>query len=293
MSAIRISPRHLGKMNSPGFCARCFWFLILVGFKAPFAFPMPGIMHNLDRFEKKLVEAYFAKKGALPRWLSKLNCTETVDFPAKMTMEFPKHELTLVGMPDAVFRKKDGTLYLVDYKTARCKGDDDPFMPTYATQLLGYAELLENAGLGDVTSAALVYFENQVSAYSEDPLSLLSDEGFTVPMKATIHSVELDRKALKPLLKRFREYADLSAPPEGLSGCKDCEGIDQWFDTEMRRRNSAKTLRTADSSSRRVIIGHILRDHQERLVAGSGRWEEELRFRGTDCFDSTPADWDI
>lgn len=293
MAPIRISPRHLGKMESETFCPRCFWYQIIVGFHPPFESHMPGIMHNLDRFEKKLVEGHFEAKGVAPRWLSKLCCTGIVEFPAKMTMEVPELELTLVGMPDAVFRKKDGTLYVVDYKTAKCKGADDPFMCCYETQLLGYAELLEDAGVGDVTSAALIYFENQVAAYSEEPLSLLSTEGLNVPFAVKIHPVNLDRKRFRPLLKRFREYADLTAPPEGLSDCEECERLALWFDTEERRRNSDKFLRSANSVQRDFVLRHRLQDHRERLAAVSGHWEREIEYRGTDCFDSTPADWDI
>ncbi len=64
-----------------------------------------------------------------------LGCTGPVNFPRKMTEDLPKLGLTLVGMPDEVFDKKDGTLCLVDYKTAKFKGADDPFMPIYGTQL--------------------------------------------------------------------------------------------------------------------------------------------------------------
>lgn len=293
MSSIRISPRHIGKMKSSSFCPQCFWYQIVTGFRPPFESPMPGIMYNLDRFEKLIVEAHFKDKGTAPRWLKELGCTEVVGFPAKLTMEFPALELTMVGMPDAVFRKKDGSLYLVDYKTAKHKGDEDPFMPCYETQLLGYAELLENAGLGDVTSAALVYFENQVAAYSEEPLSLLSTDGFNVPLAVKIHPVELDRKTLKPLLKAFREYADMTCPPEGRSGCKDCKRLDQLFDVEMRLQKSGEYLKTADAYQRSVVFDYRLRHHQEHVISLSRQWETELESRGTDSFDSVPAPWDI
>ena len=107
---------------------------------------MPGILFNMDRFEKILVPAHFAAKHSAPKWLTSLGCTGPVSFPRKMTEELPELGLTLVGMPDEVFSKKDGTLCLVDYKTAKFKGADDPFMPIYETQLWGYARLLEHEG---------------------------------------------------------------------------------------------------------------------------------------------------
>lgn len=38
--------------------------------------------------------------------------------------------------------------------------------------------LLENAGVGEVESAALIYFENNLSEYEDKPLDLLTDAGF-------------------------------------------------------------------------------------------------------------------
>src|ERR1035441_4632221 len=129
MKHIRVSPRELGRMLLAKFCPRCYWYLIGLGFRVPFDMPMPGLMHNMDRFEKNLVEWHFEDRELAPKWLSELGCTEVVDFPEKMTMEFPKYELTMVGMPDAVLRKKDGTIVVIDYKTAKDKGDDDLFLP--------------------------------------------------------------------------------------------------------------------------------------------------------------------
>jgi hypothetical protein len=61
-----------------------------------------------------------------------------------MTQEFPDLDITMVGMPDAVFSDAKGNLVLIDYKTAGFKGLEDPFMPTYETQLLGYAQPLQH-----------------------------------------------------------------------------------------------------------------------------------------------------
>ncbi len=58
MSTIRISPRMLGRQLLQDFCERCYWYLLKVNFKLPFEFGMPGIMYNLDIFEKKIVRAY-------------------------------------------------------------------------------------------------------------------------------------------------------------------------------------------------------------------------------------------
>lgn len=48
----------LGRQLLQDFCERCYWYLLKVNFKLPFEFGMPGIMYNLDIFEKKIVRAY-------------------------------------------------------------------------------------------------------------------------------------------------------------------------------------------------------------------------------------------
>jgi hypothetical protein len=277
MDTIRISPRYLGKMNLESFCPCCFWFLIALGFHPPFEMPMPGIMYNLDNFEKNIVDAHFQAKGKLPNWLADLGCVEPVEFPSKMTCEFPDYGLTMVGMPDAVFRKKDHSLYLIDYKSARYKGEDDPFMPCYESQLLGYAHLLEASDIGKVSSAALVYFENRLGDYKGAPLDLLTKEGFSVPFGVKIHPVEIDQDGLDPLLKKFRKYADMSAPPDGVEDCKDCKRIDALLNLEIKRRNIGKSLDRYDHKMQLQILDMLARDFTEAKVAASWASEEDIR----------------
>src|ERR1019366_8557814 len=121
MGHLRVSPRHLGQMQLANFCDRCFFYQVQLNFHLPFDRPMPGIMYNMDLFEKRIVRVHLDEHGKLPRWLDSLDCISTVEFPPKMTIEFPDLDVTLVGMPDEVFRKRNNNLYLVDYKTARYK----------------------------------------------------------------------------------------------------------------------------------------------------------------------------
>ena len=291
MAHIRVSPRHLGMLNSPEFCKRCFKGLIDLRFQPPFAFPMPGLMHNMDRFEKKIVQAHLAEHDELPKWLSGLGCSGTVEFPEKMTIDFPEYDLTLVGKLDEVFLNAAGRLYLVDYKTARCKGEEDEFMPTYQTQLLGYTWLLERNNIGTVDSAALVYFENKLKDYEETPLDLLTEEGFTVPFGIKIHEVEIDRDKLPPLLKRFREIADLQAPPEGNADCENCGKMQRLLDAEVKFRNQEDYERQRDGLARK--FSRKLEADRQRARAG---WTEDdvLRHEDEDwMFDCPYGDGDL
>lgn len=277
--SIRVSPRHLGQMCRPDFCPCCYWYSIALGFRFPWESPMPGIMHNMDRFEKSLVDAYFSTKHSLPKWLGPLGCTEPVEFPVKMTKDFPKYGLTLVGMPDAVFRKEDDTLCVVDFKTAKCKGDSDPYMPNYIAQLWGYVELLEDHQIGSVSSAALVYFQNDLAEYATKPLELLTSDGLEVPFTVKFHDVEIDRKALHPLLKAFRGYADLSTPPEAKPDCKTCQRLQLLFEIEQRLRgaeSAIKNLEHHDSATLQSLIRRWESDRHSARVRESHGWESYL-----------------
>jgi hypothetical protein len=256
---------------------------------------MPGILFNMDIFEKILVEAHFKEEGIGPKWLASLGCTGPVEFPRKMTEEIPNLGLTLVGMPDAVFRKADGTLCLVDYKTAKYKGAEDPFMAIYETQLWGYARLLEHEGVGTVSSAALVYFANTLKDFAEKPLDLLTSEGIRVPFAVKIHEVNLDLKALNPLLKSFRDFADSPTPPDAVDGCKTCKRLDVLFDINDFQRNSEKSLKDSYYMDRLMfnfILNKSASNRRTSRVRESVGWENNLADSISEDTDCVPAAWD-
>ena len=295
MSHLRISPRHLGQMNLGSFCPRCYWHQVQMGFKMPFDSHMPGIMFHLDRFEKDYVEAHFKTFDKSPKWLNALDLYSVVDFPAKMTMEFPKYDITMVGMPDAVFMTGSRKLCLVDYKSARYKGKDDPFLPAYEAQLLGYAHLLEHHGIGEVGSAALIYFENSLNEYENKPLDLRTDTGFRVPFTVKIHEVKINRPDLWPLLKKVREFADKRHPPAGLDKCKDCARLQALLDAEERRLNALSDVRPTDENyHRKVLMPMLMGDKARARVAWSDADDDPASDRTAGAYqDSMPASWDI
>jgi len=252
-------------------------------------------MFNLDKFEKQIVESYYKTFDKFPRWMDDLKLYSIVDFPAKMTMDFPKYDITMVGMPDAVFRTSSGKLCLVDYKSAKYKGQDDPFMPVYETQLMGYTHLLEHAGVGEVESAFLIYFENNLCDFEKQPLDLLSDEGFDVPFSVKIHEVKINRPDLWPLLKQVRGYADMRHPPTCLGKCKNCWGLQALFDKEERRLNAASTYRSMDENYFRKVVKPMLLKDAESARAAWSTVDDDIESDRIACAfqDSIPASWDV
>jgi PD-(D/E)XK nuclease superfamily len=258
---------------------------------------MPGIMFNMDNFEKRLVDAHFEEKGSLPKWLKALGCTEPVEFPAKLTEDIDDLDLTLVGMPDAVLRMKNGDLIVIDYKTAKSKGDDDPFMPAYEAQLWGYARLLESNGIGPVSGAALVYFENCLANYKDSPLDLLSDDGMRVPFTVKLHPVEIDLKALDGLLKKFRKYADMTGPLVDCD-CKTCDRLQRLFAIDKRFRSRCREAVVRDMAFQdRLVVERVLSGQESRwretLVAESHAWEADLNDLLASDSDCVPGPLDL
>lgn len=293
MDSVRVSPRHLGRMTLADFCARCYFFMVMMLFRFPFELPMPGLMYHLDIFEKKYVQAFLASEGELPPGMEDLGCNSVVGFPRKLTADFPKYDLTLVGMPDEVLQKPDGKLVVIDYKTAIAHGGDDPLLPLYSVQLLGYAELLERAGVGEVDSAAIVYFANESKDYRDCPLDLATDTGFSLPFKITTQPVELDRKQLEPLLKRFRQFVNMKLPPAGREKCRDCQRLQLLLDNEANRRGAEEYLRNRDGLAR-VTSRKLQREREGALAA----WHEELEAdmhipTDLSVIESVPAAWDF
>ncbi|MGA2170028.1 MAG: PD-(D/E)XK nuclease family protein [Terracidiphilus sp.] len=256
---------------------------------------MAGLMYNMDNFEKRLVDAHFQANGFAPKWIKSLGCAEPVSFPAKMTQEYPDLGLTLVGMPDAVFAKEDGTLCLVDYKTAKYKGADDPFGPGYFAQLWGYAQLLAHNQIGTVSSAALVYFENTLADYREKPLDLLTSDGLRVPFKVKIHPVEIDLAALDELLKTFRTYVDMPEPPDGGEKCKTCQRLERLFAIEEHLRRNGRATKTLQDRQGflRSELSRFDLERRKALTIESLGWEFEFEDALSHGADFIPAGWDI
>ena len=292
---IRVSPRHLGQMRRADFCLNAFRIGIGLGFRYPFEFPMPGLMFNMDNFEKRFVDAYFDEKGTLPKWLKELGCTEPVEFPAKLTENVDDLDLTLVGMPDAVFRKKNGDLVVVDYKTAKCKGADDPFMPVYEAQLWGYARLLESNDLGKVAGASLVYFANTLADHKDAPLELLSGDSFTVPFTVKLHPVKLDLKALDGLLKMFRKYADMTGPLVECD-CKTCERLQRLFEIQKKLHAKEKLIKDMlyrDRAGLERILNIQASAWHDSVIAASHGWEADLDDLLASDSDCVPGPLDL
>lgn len=98
----------------------------------------------------------------------------------------------LTGVVDEILQRKDGSYFIVDYKTARFTANQDILLPVYKVQLNGYALIAEKCGLKPVTGIGLVYYEPQTNVTSDSLDLVLLDKGFHLPFKAHLLELELN-----------------------------------------------------------------------------------------------------
>jgi hypothetical protein len=198
--------------------------MLIIGSYFPYRFPFPGVMFSLDRLEKKIIQAALKYRGAAPSWLGPLASAESICECKSLKLEHDSG-MTLTGRPDEVFYMTDGTLGLVDYKSARFRDSDDPLFPKYAVQLGAYTVLLEEKHKLTVSEAGLLYFQAEADAEGEDLLDDLTDAGLKVEFSAHWLPVEIDREQVSELLNEAHNLATTNAPPQSADGCKDCERL--------------------------------------------------------------------
>lgn len=224
---IRISAKDLGAVAMPNFCQRCFWVKRHSPKGPPYQI-FPGIFSSIDAYSKRVIHSWFDRHQAPPPWLAALGeLTGYIDPPHHskfFTIDEPTN-IKLTGSADGIYTRPDHSHIIVDYKTAKFTANQDRLYPVYETQLNVYARIAEDIGITPVTGLALIYTEPMTDAADAGQDAVHTGEGFVMGFSAKICDVELDAGKLPVLLARTREVLDMSEPPTGRDGCKDCEKL--------------------------------------------------------------------
>ena len=226
---IRISGKNLGQLALPDFCARCFWLKMRCQERLPYQ-TFPGIFSSIDSYTKKITGLHFAEHKHIPRWFDGFGkLGEPIDVPHHSVFRIvdTATNILLTGVPDEVFKRPDGSLFIVDDKTARLSDHQDHLLPMYVTQLNAYALIAEQTGLGGVTGLGLVYHEPQTDIVGDAVDSVCGDDGFTMRFVAKLLPIELRPSMIPPLLQKVREICDRPSAPAGRTGCEDCERVER------------------------------------------------------------------
>lgn len=222
-----ISGGNLGGLALHGFCARCFW--LGLHRDLPFQMGLPGVFSSIDSFTKNAVRAHFDREGRLPPWFPDIGPVTGYE-PTLSSRWFrsddPETGVLLTGVPDDIFRLKDGALYIVDYKTARFTATQDALFKKYEVQLNSYAWIAERLGMGSVSGLSLIYLEPVTGGDSGVPGAPGPAMGFA-PRRLEV-KLQPDR-LLPPLMGRFRDIHASASPPARVPGCEDCAALEGLF----------------------------------------------------------------
>lgn len=224
---IRISGKDLGAIALKDFCPRCFWIKLHSKGQIPFQI-FPGIFSSIDAYTKRVVHAWFDKTGAPPPWLNGLDDVVAYKEPPtyhKFNTIVKEFGINLTGSPDGVFVRRNGSLVIIDYKTAKFTGTQDDLHPMYEAQLNAYAYISESIGFGSVTGLALIYMEPVTDDETAGNSQNRRPNGFTMPFSANVLSVTLDPTILDRLFRITRELWDTPSPPALTASCKDCKKL--------------------------------------------------------------------
>jgi hypothetical protein len=233
--ALRISAKKLGALAMPNFCPRCFWIRTHLGGEVPFAI-FPKIFNELDGYVKRVVDGWLADKDEPPPWLSSIG-TIVGSIPPPKASKFMMQigeMITLTGEADAILTLADGTLAIIDYKTAHHRGVDDPLYPTYLIQLNAYALLAEHLGFGKVSQLALVYTEPMTSDLSARQEDNRRTDGFAMGFRVEILPIPLNTKTVLEYAVAAQIIHSQTAAPKGRSGCFDCERLEALIATSKQ-----------------------------------------------------------
>jgi hypothetical protein len=216
-----IAVKDLGNLAKEDFCPRCFWYERHFG---PFPSIFPGVFNVIDRNLKNSVWLRWKKERKLPDWL-KIDDVEKVLASENIGTVQERHQqkflvafhqrsgLILRGAPDLILKLKDGTLHIVDFKTARFKEETDQFFPMYEAQLNGYALLSTKM---KVSKLSLVYF----NPTNETPDGIFTEKKFNLSFEPKIVFVEIKPRLITNLLMKAKEILGLKTPPRAREKCQ-------------------------------------------------------------------------
>jgi hypothetical protein len=220
-----LSARTLGALALPDACERCFWLHQRIG--APDS-PFPGIFSSIDSYSKKVLQAALQYAQRLPHWFERFGLHgEPLPSPHHSWFKIATGHgsLQLSGTPDEILLAPDGSLIIIDYKTARYNPKDH-LRPLYEVQLNVYARIAENLAPRNgypfpcrVQTLGLMYYDPLTEVDHPDKINT---RGFLMEFHA--HWVPIQRRDewIDELLARAWAILSQPAPPAGAPTCKIC-----------------------------------------------------------------------
>lgn len=222
-----ISARTLGSLALPDACERCFWIRQKIG-EPPM--PFPGIFSSIDSYSKRVLQAFLEQHQRIPHWFEQFGLQgHPLKSPHFMWFKIPVRDgqLILRGVPDEILLTPNGTLAIIDYKTARFK-EEDSLRPLYEVQLNVYARIAETLQESKpdypfpctVETLGLIYYDPITEV---DSIDKIHAEGFLMEFRACWSPVNRCEKLMDELIEHAWSILSRPAPPPAHPNCKVCE----------------------------------------------------------------------
>lgn len=228
-----ISAKTLGALALDDCCPACFW---TQHHRRPLPFQMfPSIFGDIDRFTKRFVHAHIDEHGREPPCLEEIGPFTGYIEPPHWRRFQATHPsgLGLRGEADGMLLRGDGSMVIVDYKTARYTEGQDRLLPVYEVQLT-VPSPSSNPRLADE-----LIVEHQEFLQEGDRL---------VPENVLRISEDNPFEAYHEILETIREYATTY---KNLGGCI------VFLSCHASKLLSLAVLLAADDSRRRDICKRV------------------------------------
>ena len=227
---LAITPKRLGLVEIDSFCPRCYWYLLKQKFHPPFDHFGGAIFKSMEQAQMAVVAALIEKNDGLPEEFAPFcDLVGRVQFPRNWR-KF-KHRLDsgvlLYGEPDDIFQVSDGSIAVIDFKTARPKDGKDPLLGCYRIQILGYSFIAEfGLKLGEVSRGGLLYWGAEHEKVVADPGKYYRSKRLWMPFVPSPLAFDIDYKQLDAPLKEAVRLWEATTPPDRTAKCKDCKRLD-------------------------------------------------------------------
>lgn len=239
---------------------------------------------------------YLENDGCLPKQFEPFcDCAERTECSKHWSKFRYTHSsgVVLYGQPDEVLNRKDGTLCIIDHKTAHAKGDDDPFHNQYELQVIGYANIAEGLGLGKVTLAGLLYWEAQTSLVLEKPENHFKGGKLWMSFKPTGLEIEVDYSKLDAPIEEMQKIWKMKQLPEGRDGCKDCKKMELLLGVDEQFRAQDQLLLSRYGFDRNLRNSIWQRNYRREMLRQEAFLELEQSGDLAFAADGVVANWEF
>lgn len=228
----RFSPSRIGVLAVPDFCPKCFYLLSKLSFKKPFDFGTPYVMQLLDKLQKRVASFALREDSHLPKFFGKFKDAVAVIPVDYLSCYHPETHIQLFGYPDLVFEFLDGMLGILDNKTAFAKKEGEPLFYSYRAQLCIYRYMMEHgANPRKVSRLGLLHYE--FFDWDEDEMpDSYNDQDFLARFRPRCVDIDIEGsdELVESLLRRLREFLDMTEAPEGNKECCECAIVQLYYD---------------------------------------------------------------